>query len=410
MPTILESYITISSIVVSVILLLQIIVLLYALVSKFKPLNLTGIRCNCPNEMPLISILIPTYREGQLISQLFDSLHKLNYPMNKLQVILALEPDDDETIKALKEAAEVLIEENGLPLLVRYRGLVMEVVYNESGVKTKPAALNQALKKVRGSIVAVYDAEDQPHPEHPLIAVRILSDDNVAAVQFTRVLCNPHENSLTKAQDAEFYVWYMHIEPTIAELTGLPAIAGSAYYIRKSVLDEIGGWDSKSPTEDLDLTFKLARRGYNIIMANPPAVTQAVSELKALVAQRARWIRGALLAFPSAIRALPRSGLVMITTMLLPLAGIIAQTWFLLPLFSMGVDAQLLVAPMIFSIFSYILMMKLSSNPSSSSNGRYIPLLAAVNALAAWRALIELLVCPYRWNKTPHTRRHIKVE
>jgi len=353
---------------------------------------------------PLITIIIPMYREHRIIYSTLNSLTELKYPRDKLQIILALEPDDLDSIKILRMISIVIEQELNLPKLIKFKDLLIEIVYNESGIRSKPAALNQAIKFARGDIVAIYDAEDKPHPEHPLVVASILSNSDVAAVQFTRAIDNSTDNALTKAQDVEFHIWYDYLEPVITKLMNSPAIAGSAYYIKRNVLSELGFWNPKSPAEDLDLTFRLVANGYKVKLVNIPTKTQAIPFLKYLLRQRSRWIRGALLTIPNAIKALPRSIPLVVITILLPISSIIIQSWPIVSLFVNSAQSTMLIAPLILTILSYISVYGLL-NPRSINKLILVALMALINALATWIAVIELVTNPYKWNKTIHVVR-----
>ena len=354
---------------------------------------------------PLITLIIPMYKESEIISITLNSVSRLRYPKEKLQVILALEPDDLDTIETLKRVCKVIKEEQNLPRLIMFRNLPIEIAYNnEPRIKNKPSALNEAIKIARGDIVAIYDAEDIPHPEHPLIAASILSNNSVVAIQFTRAIDNYSDNILTKAQSIEFHIWYNYLEPTIAKLMNSAVIAGSGYYIKRNILENLNFWNSKSPTEDLDLTFKLIANGHKIVLIDVPVKTQGIPFFKFLLSQRSRWIRGALLTIPSAIRALPYSIPLAIITILLPISSIVVQSWPMVSLFINNQLAHIFIVPLVLSISSYVLIYRLL-NPRSFSYLLLITLIALINALAVWIAIIELIIHPYKWNKTVHVKR-----
>ena len=404
----LEVFVVWMGVFVSCVLFLYILILLYAFLSKAEPLKFNVGNGGSFGDLPLVSVIVPAYREREFLSRVLKLISGFRYPRDKLQVILALEPDDYETIDALRKCCGFFVEgENGLPCFVEFDGLGAEVVYNDSGFRSKPAALNEAFKKVRGEIVGVYDAEDLPHPDHLLTAVSLLQslrDRGVTAVQFARFMNHFWVNRLSKGQAAEYEVYFKHVGPALCRLTGLPAIAGSAFFVFRDVLEEVGGWDPKMPTEDLDLTFKLGSKGYKVVVAEPAAGTEAVLGLRALLAQRARWVRGGFLVAFRALKAFPRSFPLLIIVSLMPLCSILGQTWLLLPFLGVNVDPVVFTLPFVFSVFSYVLTAKLAVNPEGKVPGRYVLVIAAVYTLAVWKAAYELLMSPYRWNKTPRAK------
>lgn len=103
------------------------------------------------NDLPVYTILVPLYKEANVLPQFVDSVGSLNYPKSKLDVILLLEADDEETINVANSI--------NLPSYIR------PLVVPHSFPKTKPKACNYGLAEAKGEYVVIYDAEDQPDPD-----------------------------------------------------------------------------------------------------------------------------------------------------------------------------------------------------------------------------------------------------
>jgi len=142
---------------------------------------------NSPHPLPIYSVLIPLYREANMLPQLGVALRNLNYPRRLLDVKLVVEEDDDDTIKAAEEAAA--------------DGFFDVVVVPLGEPRTKPRACNYALQLARGEFLVVFDAEDQPEPDQLLkavIAFRSLPED-VACLQARLNFFNARECWITSA-------------------------------------------------------------------------------------------------------------------------------------------------------------------------------------------------------------------
>ena len=101
-------------------------------------------------DLPIYTILVPAYREPEVIGRLVANLSRLEYPHDRLDVKFLLEEDDAETISAVANEAT---------------GSHMEaVIVPPGGPRTKPKALNFGLSLAQGEVVTIYDAEDQPEP------------------------------------------------------------------------------------------------------------------------------------------------------------------------------------------------------------------------------------------------------
>lgn len=145
-----------------------------------------AIRLAARRARPVISLLVPLLREPEVLPLLLDSLGRLDWPRELLDVILILEAGDAATL------AEV--DRLGLPPWARL------LVVPPGGPRTKPRALNIALDFARGSVIGIYDAEDRPEPDQLRRVAAILRDSppEVACVQCRLSYYNARENWLTR--------------------------------------------------------------------------------------------------------------------------------------------------------------------------------------------------------------------
>lgn len=143
--------------------------------------------------------------------------------------------------------------------------------------------------------MAVFDADSVPDPDVLLNAVKYFQDSSVAAVQGRTRSINVDQNVLTKFVSYEEAITFnIYLQGKDALNLFVP-LAGSCYFIRKSVIEEVHGWDDESLSEDIDVSVRLALRGYNTKYASdvrswqetPASVTQ-------LIGQRIRWFRGSM--------------------------------------------------------------------------------------------------------------------
>ncbi len=137
-------------------------------------------------DLPLYSIIVPLYREAAMLPGLLAELSALDYPARRIEVFLALEADDAETIAAAEAAA-------GDP-----RFAVLHVPPGQP--RTKPKAANYALAFARGEFTVIYDAEDRPEADQLLKAVAQFRarPRSVACLQARLNFYNAHENWLTR--------------------------------------------------------------------------------------------------------------------------------------------------------------------------------------------------------------------
>lgn len=231
-------------------------------------------------QRPVISLLIPLLREPEVLPVLLESLDRLDWPRELLDVILILEQGDETT----EREAERL----GLPPWVRV------LVVPPGGPRTKPRALNVALDFARGSVIGIYDAEDRPEPDQLRRVAAILRDSppEVACVQCRLSYYNSRENWLTRCFTIEYMMWFDVLITGFQDL-GLPVpLGGTSVFFRRGVLEDLGGWDAHNVTEDADLGMRLARAGYRCAVSASTTHEEANSRLGPWVRQRSRWLKG----------------------------------------------------------------------------------------------------------------------
>jgi cellulose synthase/poly-beta-1,6-N-acetylglucosamine synthase-like glycosyltransferase len=231
-------------------------------------------------DWPLYTILCPLYHEVEVVPQFINAMQKLDYPDDKLQILLLVEEDDTETSQC--------IESMGLP---KHFNLV-RVPTGEP--RTKPRACNFGLLQTRGDFVVIYDAEDIPDPLQLKKAVLTFAshDENVACVQAKLNFYNTTQNILTRWFTAEYSLWFDLLLPSLQK-AGLPLpLGGTSNHFRVETLRKLGAWDAFNVAEDCDLGIRLAHHRFKTVMLNSTTYEEANSQLKNWVRQRSRWIKG----------------------------------------------------------------------------------------------------------------------
>jgi cellulose synthase/poly-beta-1,6-N-acetylglucosamine synthase-like glycosyltransferase len=181
-------------------------------------------------DLPVYTIIAPLHREAQVVDQLLSAIEQLDYPAEKLDVIVVVEADEPATRAAITQ------RKHRLPITV--------VPAPPAEPRTKPKALNIALELARGSFVVIYDAEDRPDPNQLRYALQAFrsSADDLACVQ-ARLCIDSDATWLARYFIAEYAGHFDVFLPKLATL-GLPLpLGGSSNHFKTSVLREVGGWD-----------------------------------------------------------------------------------------------------------------------------------------------------------------------
>lgn len=235
-----------------------------------------------PGELPDVSILIPAHNEEMVIRDTIESMVKLKYPKEKLEIIVINDNSSDDTGAIVDSFAE------------KYSFVKPLHTKPPQGGKGKSGALNQGFKKSTGSVIIVYDADNTPEPEAVYNLVLGLNNDEEAGavVGKFRVL-NAGQNLLTRFINIETLTFQWLAQAGRWSWFKMSTIPGTNFAIRRSILKELGGWDEKALSEDTELSFRVYNLGYHIRFF-PEAVTweQEPESLKVWWKQRTRWARG----------------------------------------------------------------------------------------------------------------------
>ncbi|MFZ5961997.1 glycosyltransferase [Thalassococcus sp. BH17M4-6] len=236
----------------------------------------------CENRLPTYSVLVPLYREADVLPDLARAMLALDYPADRLEVLVLLEEGDAETI----EAARVHMAQ----------ALFRVVVVPDGSPRTKPRACNYGLAICRGELVTIFDGEDVPDPDQlRRVAAVTASDPGLAVVQ-CRLFCDHAEGGglVERLWALDYQVLFGSILPALSR-AGLPfLIGGTSNHLRRDVLLSVGGWDAHNVTEDADLAVRLARAGWRSRFVDSGTGEEAPTTAGAWVRQRSRWLKGFL--------------------------------------------------------------------------------------------------------------------
>ncbi|MBW8303364.1 MAG: glycosyltransferase [Brevundimonas sp.] len=235
---------------------------------------------------PPYTILVALHDEAEVMEQLVGRLSRIDYPADRLQGLLILEPHDHQTIAAARASSrpgwlDVFIAPPGRP-------------------QTKPRALNCALPFVTGKLLTVYDAEDDPDPlQLREAAARFAGDADgrlgclQAPLRIRRGRAGPGASPYLDRQfAAEYASLFETVLPGMSRL-GLPfPLGGTSNHFRVDVLRDVGGWDAFNVTEDADLGFRLWSRGWRLGVISRPTWETPPGRIFDWLPQRTRWLKG----------------------------------------------------------------------------------------------------------------------
>jgi cellulose synthase/poly-beta-1,6-N-acetylglucosamine synthase-like glycosyltransferase len=170
--------------------------------------------------------------------------------------------------------------------------------------RTKPRALNYALPFARGEIVGIYDAEDRPDPNQIAHVVRRYDEvpPDVACLQGRLDYYNTDHNLMARLFTVEYASWFRVLLPGVQRLGLFVPLGGTTLFLRRSALEEVGGWDAHNVTEDAELGLRLARAGYRTELVDTTTFEEATAAVGPWIRQRSRWLKGYLITWATAMR------------------------------------------------------------------------------------------------------------
>ncbi len=377
-------------------------------------------------ELPVYTILIPVYKEKEVIQTLIKNIQNIDYPQYKLDVCILLEEDDDETINAIK-----------IMNLPEYYSII---IVPKSIPKTKPKACNYGLIRARGKYVVIYDAEDRPESDQlkkVYLSFKNLPK-NYVCIQSKLNYFNSNQNFLTRLFTQEYSMWFELLLVGIMQIKTPIPLGGTSNHFKIEFLKEVGAWDPFNVTEDADLGVRLFKKGYNTAVVDSRTWEEANSDLPNWIRQRSRWIKGYMQTWFVHMRhpiklykSLGLKGFIGYQAMILgtPLLPLINPIFWLMLILWYTTKASW-ISSMFPDAFYYIAAFQLffgnfmftytngvgmywvirdcslkKGQPFSYRLVKYAllsPIYWILMSVAAYKALIQLIVKPFYWEKTNH--------
>jgi cellulose synthase/poly-beta-1,6-N-acetylglucosamine synthase-like glycosyltransferase len=366
-------------------------------------------------DLPIYTILVPLYKEPEVLPILINAIDNMDYPKTKLDVKLLLEEDDEETIKVVRSQE--------LPAHFK------PIIVPNSKPKGKPKACNYGLIQAEGEYVVIYDAEDIPDPNQLKMAVLGFrkAGEKVACIQAKLNYFNRDQNLLTRWFTTEYSMWFDLFIPGLDASNCPIPLGGTSNHFRTAHLKQLGAWDPYNVTEDADLGVRLFKAGGKTAVIDSTTYEEANCEVYNWIRQRSRWVKGYmqtwLVHMRHPIKLIREIGLYPFFSfnmvvggtffgfLMNPIYWFITAIWFTTqwtliqevfprPIFYLGCLA-LYVGNFAF----------MYTNVAGCMRRQYYdmvkyalisPLYWALMSVGAWKGFIQLLYKPSYWEKTKH--------
>ncbi len=236
------------------------------------------------DERPVVTVQLPMFNEKFVAERLIDAVCAIDYPREKLE-IQVLDDSTDDTQGIARRAVQ------------RYReqGLDIHYIHRVDRTGYKAGALEAGMKVARGEYILIFDADFVPRPDIVEHMIDYFTDPTVGMVQTRWGHINKKHSLLTRVQSLMLDGHFM-IEHNARYRTGRYFnFNGTAGMWRKAAIQDAGGWQHDTITEDMDLSFRAQLRGWRFVyrpdVISPAELPQDFNSFKA---QQFRWAKGSI--------------------------------------------------------------------------------------------------------------------
>ena len=233
---------------------------------------------------PSVTIIVPAHNEEVVIAQTTRAILDLNYPADKVELLIYADNCSDQTARRAKAVLQ----------MIKYKHRNAHVI-ERHGQGGKAGVLNDALKVAKGEYIAVYDADAMPEKNALYFLVRkeLENPQKYVAVFGRNKTRNAEQNFLTRCINQEIVVTQRIQHCAIWHLFKIGRIPGTNFIIKREYVKSIGGWENGALTEDTDISVKIMQSGKLIALAyNSEAFQQEPEQLRDYYFQRLRWAKG----------------------------------------------------------------------------------------------------------------------
>lgn len=228
---------------------------------------------------PFVTVMIPSHNEEGVIAHTVENILQMDY--ENFEVIVIDDRSSDNTASVIKD-------------LEKKHDKVKALIREEGAFPGKSAVLNDALVIAKGEAILVFDADATVDSDFLNKLVPHLEPKDVGAVQARKVIRNKDYNWLTRCQSNEYSI-DVHCQLGRDSVKGAVELRGNGELIKREALEDIGGWNNYTITDDLDMSTRLHIKGWDVRFCLDAVVyEEAIIYVKPLYRQRRRWLEGTI--------------------------------------------------------------------------------------------------------------------
>jgi len=233
-------------------------------------------------QFPFVTIQLPVFNEMYVMDRLLDNIIKMDYPIDRYE-IQVLDDSTDDTVNISRKKVNEL----------KAKGFDIELIHRVDRSGYKAGALKAAMPKVRGEFIAIFDADFLPNPDFLKRTLPYFDDDKTGIVQTRWEHINEDYSLLTRLQAMQLNVHFTVEQNGRYAGDCLLQFNGTAGVWRKTTIEDAGGWEADTLTEDLDLSYRAQLKGWEVVfLEKVGAPAELPAEMNGLKSQQFRWMKG----------------------------------------------------------------------------------------------------------------------
>ena len=231
---------------------------------------------------PFVTVQLPIYNEMYVVERLIDNIAHFDYPHDRFEIHI-LDDSTDETVEIVRRKVQEY----------KAKGLLIEQIRREKRQGFKAGALRDGMQYANGEFLAIFDADFLPRPDFLKRTIPFFEDDNVGVVQTRWEHINQDYSLITKLQALQLNVHFT-VEQ-VGRMAGdyMLQFNGTAGVWRRETIDDAGGWEADTLTEDFDLSIRAQLKGWKIkYLEEVGSPAELPAEMNAFKSQQFRWMKG----------------------------------------------------------------------------------------------------------------------
>ena len=233
-------------------------------------------------ELPFVTVQLPIFNEMYVVERLIDNISQFDYPKDRFEIHV-LDDSTDATVDISKKKVEEY----------KAKGFNIELIHRTDRQGYKAGALKEGMKKAKGAFIAIFDADFLPRPDFLKSTIPYFQDKKVGVVQTKWEHINQDYSLLTRLQAMQLNVHFTIEQQGRKAGNYMLQFNGTAGVWRKTTIEDAGGWEADTLTEDLDLSYRAQLKGWKITyLENFGSPAELPAEMNGLKSQQFRWMKG----------------------------------------------------------------------------------------------------------------------